>query len=115
MPDAPESPHVPVVPKARRWAVSLKPCPFCGGDTFISGFDSTACVAYCGSCKAQGSAYLSREGARLAWSKRPGEDEARREALAKVKAWGDGNLYGHPSLRDELRGLIDRIEKGETP
>lgn len=48
----------------------LKPCPFCGGEAELTGFNAPEYWVWCPSCKASTDAHTGKENAVAAWNTR---------------------------------------------
>lgn len=48
----------------------LKPCPFCGGEAELRGFDAPEYWVWCPNCKASTDAHTCKGGAIAAWNTR---------------------------------------------
>lgn len=48
----------------------LKPCPFCGGEAELTGFDAPEVWVWCPNCKASTDAHTCKGGAIEAWNTR---------------------------------------------
>lgn len=74
----------------------LKPCPFCGGEAELTGFDAPEFWVWCPNCKASTDAHTCKGGAIDAWN-------TRAERTCKREKHGT-KMDGSPKLRCSLCG-----------
>lgn len=88
----------------------LKPCPFCGGEAELTGFDAPEYWVWCPNCKASTDAHTCKGGAIEAWNTRAertcrmtDRGECSECGAYIVRAWTEVHDFNGDMKRIDLR------------